>query len=374
MNGKTLEECRAELEASGMAPADVALIAPQKVFEGNRPSNSILFPCLTPRTLGKLIALYEHKIFCQGVLWRINSFDQWGVELGKVLAKKILPDILQTTGPIHSRHDASTIGLLSKIRSLRSNSVQPFTGCGGQKALLLSHSDGSSAAVYLQGAHVTSYRGADHIERLFTSSRSHYAASKAIRGGIPLCFPQFGGRGTLPSHGFFRNVDWQLVSSNTDGASCSVILSLHSSESTLKLWPHDFEATCSVTLSGCGQLAAGADSSTGSLTVAVSIRNLSGSSMSVTGALHSYFRVGAIERTSVILDARDYEDNLAGGAVCAASSPVTFAAEVDRVYSVARQNSLESNLILVVDAARSSTVRVLSQQPYAVVWNPWVTK
>jgi glucose-6-phosphate 1-epimerase len=268
--------------------------------------------------------------------------------------------------------------------------VQPFTGCGGQKALLLSHSDGSSAAVYLQGAHVTSYRGADHIERLFTSSRSHYAASKAIRGGIPLCFPQFGGRGSLPSHGFFRNVDWQLVSSNTDGASCSVILSLHSSESTLKLWPHDFEATCSVTLSGCGQLAAGADSSTGSLTVAVSIRNLSGSSMSVTGALHSYFRVGAIERTSVILDARDYEDNLAGGAVCAASSPVTFAAEVDRVYgaavasearadvwcrySVARQNSLESNLILVVDAARSSTVRVLSQQPDAVVWNPWVTK
>ena len=67
-----------------MAAADVALIAPQKVFEGNRPSNSILFPCLTPRALGKLIALYEHKIFCQGVVWRVNSFDQWGVELGKV--------------------------------------------------------------------------------------------------------------------------------------------------------------------------------------------------------------------------------------------------------------------------------------------------
>ena len=67
-----------------MAAADVALIAPQKVFEGNRPSNSIQFPCLTPRALGKLIALYEHKIFCQGVVWRVNSFDQWGVELGKV--------------------------------------------------------------------------------------------------------------------------------------------------------------------------------------------------------------------------------------------------------------------------------------------------
>jgi glucose-6-phosphate isomerase len=68
-----------------MPPADVALIAPQKVFDGNRPSNSILFPCLTPRALGQLIALYEHKIFCQGVVWRINSFDQWGVELGKVM-------------------------------------------------------------------------------------------------------------------------------------------------------------------------------------------------------------------------------------------------------------------------------------------------
>jgi glucose-6-phosphate isomerase len=67
-----------------MSPADVALIAPQKVFDGNRPSNSILFPCLTPRALGQLIALYEHKIFCQGVVWRVNSFDQWGVELGKV--------------------------------------------------------------------------------------------------------------------------------------------------------------------------------------------------------------------------------------------------------------------------------------------------
>ena len=67
-----------------MSASDVALIAPQKVFDGNRPSNSILFPALTPRALGKLIALYEHKIFCQGVVWRINSFDQWGVELGKV--------------------------------------------------------------------------------------------------------------------------------------------------------------------------------------------------------------------------------------------------------------------------------------------------
>jgi glucose-6-phosphate isomerase len=88
-----------------MAPADVALIAPQKVFDGNRPSNSILFPCLTPRALGKLIALYEHKIFCQGVVWRINTFDQWGVELGKQLANSILDEI--KSGEVKN-HDAST--------------------------------------------------------------------------------------------------------------------------------------------------------------------------------------------------------------------------------------------------------------------------
>ena len=100
-----------------MAPADVALIAPQKVFDGNRPSNSILFPCLTPRALGKLIALYEHKIFCQGVVWRINTFDQWGVELGKELARAILPE-LAGASPVDS-HDSSTNALINRYKAWR---------------------------------------------------------------------------------------------------------------------------------------------------------------------------------------------------------------------------------------------------------------
>jgi glucose-6-phosphate 1-epimerase len=238
--------------------------------------------------------------------------------LTQVLAKKILPDLLQTTGPLQSHHDASTTGLLMQIRSLRSNSVQPITGTGGQKALLLTHANGSSATVYLQGAHVTSYRGADHVERLFTSSQSNFVAGKAIRGGIPLCFPQFSSRGALPAHGFFRSAEWQPASNTTDGA-CAVVLSFQSSEATMKVWPHEFAATCTVTL--------GADS----LGVEVAIQNKSSSALSLTGALHSYFRVGAIERTNVVLNAVDYEDNLAAGAVCAATSPITFASEVDRV-------------------------------------------
>ncbi|HET8807679.1 MAG TPA: glucose-6-phosphate isomerase, partial [Methylophaga sp.] len=92
-------------------------LLPHKVFPGNRPSNVLLFPKLTPEMLGQLVALYEHKVFVQGVIWNINSFDQWGVELGKQLAKAILPD-LQDDAEISS-HDSSTMELIRLIRSLR---------------------------------------------------------------------------------------------------------------------------------------------------------------------------------------------------------------------------------------------------------------
>ena len=90
---------------------------PHKVFEGNRPTNSILFQKLTPRTLGSLLAMYEHKIFTQGIIWRINSFDQWGVELGKQLAKVILPE-LERPGNVTS-HDSSTLGLINYYKDRR---------------------------------------------------------------------------------------------------------------------------------------------------------------------------------------------------------------------------------------------------------------
>jgi glucose-6-phosphate isomerase len=117
MKGKTTEEVRSELEAAGETPERIALLTPHKCFPGNRPTNSILFEKLDPRTLGRLIALYEHKIFVQGVIWRINSFDQWGVELGKQLAKAILPE-LEADAAVTS-HDASTNGLINYIKSGR---------------------------------------------------------------------------------------------------------------------------------------------------------------------------------------------------------------------------------------------------------------
>ncbi|XP_075985187.1 glucose-6-phosphate isomerase [Anticarsia gemmatalis] len=115
MKGKTAAEAKAELEKSGMAADAVSKILPHKVFVGNRPTNSIVVKKVTPFTLGALIAMYEHKIFTQGVIWDINSFDQWGVELGKQLAKAIEPE-LQDNTPVTS-HDASTNGLINFLKA-----------------------------------------------------------------------------------------------------------------------------------------------------------------------------------------------------------------------------------------------------------------
>jgi len=117
MNGRSADQVRAELLSSGMAAGAAERLLPYLVFEGNRPSNSILFRALTPYTLGTLIALYEHKIFVQGVIWNINSFDQWGVELGKQLAGRIHAELAEDT-PVHG-HDESTNGLINQYKRWR---------------------------------------------------------------------------------------------------------------------------------------------------------------------------------------------------------------------------------------------------------------
>ena len=117
MNGRSADRARTELLGAGMAANEAERLLPYLVFEGNRPSNSILFRALTPYTLGTLIALYEHKIFVQGVIWNINSFDQWGVELGKQLAGRILAELAEDS-PVHS-HDESTNGLINQYKRWR---------------------------------------------------------------------------------------------------------------------------------------------------------------------------------------------------------------------------------------------------------------
>lgn len=117
MRGKTQAEAEQELQAAGIDRNLIALLLPHKIFPGNKPTNTLLFKTLDPRTLGRLVALYEHKFFVQGVIWNINSFDQWGVELGKQLARTVLAELQDDT--VVSSHDCSTNGLINYYKSLR---------------------------------------------------------------------------------------------------------------------------------------------------------------------------------------------------------------------------------------------------------------
>ncbi|HTH43463.1 MAG TPA: glucose-6-phosphate isomerase, partial [Oxalicibacterium sp.] len=115
MRGKTADEVRQDLQAQGLADDEIERLLPHRIFPGNRPSNTILMETLTPHTLGALIALYEHKVFVQGAIWNINSFDQWGVELGKVLARTIADELTQQSNP--AAHDSSTNGLIARAKA-----------------------------------------------------------------------------------------------------------------------------------------------------------------------------------------------------------------------------------------------------------------
>ncbi|MCU4674694.1 glucose-6-phosphate isomerase [Catenovulum sp. 2E275] len=115
MQGKTVEQVKAEFAGKGLTDAEIEKVAPQKVFEGNKPSNTILMEKLTPRALGQLIAMYEHKVFVQGIIWGINSFDQWGVELGKVLGNDVLAKLEDSSIALDG--DSSTNALIERFRN-----------------------------------------------------------------------------------------------------------------------------------------------------------------------------------------------------------------------------------------------------------------
>ena len=113
MRGKTRSEAEQELKSKGLSRSEIDALAPFKVFEGNKPTNTLLIDALKPESIGKLIAMYEQKIFVQGVLWNIFSYDQWGVELGKQLANTVLNDL---TGDEIAQHDVSTTALLKHLK------------------------------------------------------------------------------------------------------------------------------------------------------------------------------------------------------------------------------------------------------------------
>jgi glucose-6-phosphate isomerase len=117
LSGRTTEEAAAEAAAQGLTETEAARLAVHRAFPGNRPSNTIVLSRLDPRSVGALVALYEHKVFVQGAMWNVNSFDQWGVELGKQLAKNVLEDLQK--GAPSARHDPSTKALIARIVKMR---------------------------------------------------------------------------------------------------------------------------------------------------------------------------------------------------------------------------------------------------------------
>lgn len=193
-------------------------------------------------------------------------------------------------------------------------------------ALTLSTAAGAQATVYLQGAHVTSWRAADGVERLFLSSASAFEPGSPIRGGVPVCWPQFSGRGPLPKHGFARTTEWVIESMASTADSAEVVLRLSDSEATRAAWPFSFSLLYTVTLTDA------------SLSMRLEATNTGADPLLFTGALHTYLAVASVQSVSVAgLGGLTYEDNTAGLALVQepAAGRLSIAGEVDRVYLAA---------------------------------------
>jgi glucose-6-phosphate 1-epimerase len=190
-------------------------------------------------------------------------------------------------------------------------------------ALTLSTAAGAQATVYLQGAHVTSWRAADGEERLFLSSASAFEPCSPIRGGVPVCWPQFSSRGPLAKHGFARTSEWVLESMASTADSAEVVLRLFDSEATRAAWPFAFSLLYTVILTDA------------SLSMRLEATNTGAKELQFTGALHTYLAVPSVQSVRVAgLGGLTYEDNTAGLALVQepAADSLSIVGEVDRVY------------------------------------------
>lgn len=229
-------------------------------------------------------------------------------------------------------------------------------GAGGLGKVDLHAADGSSAHIYLHGAHVASWIPAGGEERLFLSQAAEYQAGKTIRGGIPVVFPQFSGFGALLKHGFARAVTWELIDVRT-GPQAAARLRLVDSAETRAIWPHAFTADLTVTVGGP------------ILAVELAIANPGPAPFSFTAALHTYLAVDDIHATAVEgLAGLRYLDAAAGGIEAMDTEPaVRFPGEVDRVYWDAPRQ------MRVVEPQRTTVVGA-EGFPDVVVWNPGPAK
>lgn len=240
--------------------------------------------------------------------------------------------------------------IVQRIDRLVPAAVVP--GENGLPKIVLAAGDGTRAEVYLHGAHVTSWQPAGGAERLFLSRASEFRPGAAIRGGVPVIFPQFAGLGPLPKHGFARTLPWTLEALTREGNVATARLALRNDKSIRRIWPHDFLAELTVTVGGPA------------LTVALAVVNTGNQPFSFTAALHTYLRVAEISQVAVmgLADLR-YRDSVTGGEAVQHDPEVRFAGEVDRIYFGV------PGPIAVHEPGRTTTVAAACF-PDVVVWNP----
>ena len=249
-----------------------------------------------------------------------------------------------------------------------SHAVMP--GVNGMPRVVLSHPSGSSAEIYLNGAHVTSWKPAGGAERLFVSEAATFQEGKAIRGGIPVVFPQFADSGPLPKHGWLRTSAWSVDAADSassliiDAAeqlgvrplTSSVRLFIEDDHKSRAIWPHGYRAELTVTLD--------ADS----LEVELAITNTGAEAFEFTAALHSYLAVRDVRQASVSgLYGIPYIDKTAGQSIVVDhSEKVTISRETDRIYTDAPSR------VELVDAAAERRLEIAASGfTDVVVWNPW---
>ena len=228
-------------------------------------------------------------------------------------------------------------------------------GEGGLHRIVLAHPRGGRAELYLHGAHLASWRDASGDELLFVSRQSRFDASSAIRGGVPVIFPQFADQGPLPKHGFARTAAWTVEGQAATDDEAVATLRLADSEGTREIWPHAFRADLTVRLGDA-------------LRMEMAIENAGDAPMEFTCALHTYFRVEDVRRASVLgLSGVRYRDKVKDGAEAVqGEEALEIAGETDRVYMGA------PGTLRIRDEAGGRTIRIdRSGFADAVVWNPW---
>jgi len=233
--------------------------------------------------------------------------------------------------------------------------VVPVPGLGGLPRIELAAADGARAEIYLHGAHVTSWFPVGATEdRLFVSEKAIFTDDAAIRGGVPICFPQFADQGPLPMHGFVRSLPWQLLraGAQADGTA-QAHLRCTDTPATRALWPHAFALDCTVTVGG------------GTLSVALAVRNTDTVAFSFTAALHTYLRVQDLRATRVRgLAGAHYRDKVLGvDDAVETASELPIDRFLDRVYRAAPAD------LAMLEPTRQLDIRTTGFYD-TVVWNP----